>query len=397
LYDRERPSVSSVRDNQGQNSHAQSTRGGEKRDESLSSRLSSLFDSTFAAVTMQQRMLMYRQLAQMLSVGIPLIRGIEIMKNQETHRRLVIMLASIHRMITEGASFSHACSTQPEIFPAMYIPLLKTGETVGLLAVIVNDIAQHAEEQLRVQRNVITSLTYPAVAIVTAAMVPVIIFFFCFPGFIEIFRSFHMKLPLITRVVIAIYHQASNPFFMVPLVILLIICACVWKRALASNLNLRIIVDRAKLYLPIMGGLYRKISLAAFCRAFVLLHKSGVTFIEIFRIIPPVMNNAYMETSMHALYRGLLEGVSLSRVLQSMSFAPPLLSQSMAVAEETGTLEVLIPKVAEIFERDAEHTTEKMLQLMEPIAIVTISGLVLVIILAIFLPLIQIMTAFESM
>jgi type IV pilus assembly protein PilC len=377
--------------------NASAAKCGEKSHESPSSRFSSFVDSTFAAISLQQKMLIYRQLAQMLSVGIPLIRGLEIMKNQETHRRLVLMLATIHRMVTEGVSFSHACSTQPELFPAMYIPLLQTGETGGNLAVIINDIAQHAEEQLRVQRNVINSLTYPAAAIVTAAIVLMVIFFFCFPGFIEIFTSFHMKLPLITRIVITIYNLASSPLPMVSLVLLLIVMAFIWKRALARNLNLRVIVDKAKLYLPIMGGLYRKISLAAFCRAFVLLHKSGVSFLEIFRIIPPVMNNAYMEASMHSLHRGLLEGVSISSVFKSMSFAPPLLSQTMAVAEETGSLEALIPRVAEIFERDAEYTTEKILRLMEPVAIVTISGIVLVIILAIFLPLIQIMSAFESM
>jgi type IV pilus assembly protein PilC len=351
----------------------------------------------FSGVAQQDRVLVFRQLSQMVVVGIPITQCIEAIRNQAANKKVMMILADVHIKITSGVSFSSACSYHPELFLPMYVPLLKSGEMGGNLDIILDDIANHAEEQLRVQRNIINNLTYPVVAIIVAAIVLLIIFFFCFPGFIEIFKSFHMKLPLITRLAIGLYDTATNPFIVLTGIAGIITLIYLWRKALKKSRYLRLKVDETKLYLPIIGGLQRKIALAAFCRAFVLLYKSGVSFIEIFKIVPAIVDNAYMQESINGLYKDLVDGMAVSQIFKALPFAPPILSQSMVVAEETGNLEILIPKVAEIFERDAEYTTEKILQLMEPIAVMAISGVVFIIILAVFLPLLQIMQAFSNM
>jgi type II secretory pathway component PulF len=349
--------------------------------------------SVFSRVTPQDLIVFSRQLATLVSAGIPFLQSLSTLEMQTENPRLQKSIGEIRKEVEGGASFSEALSRHPAIFNKLYVSMIRAGETAGVLDDILDRLALLAEHEAETRARVKAAVRYPLIVVVAISLAFVFLVSFVIPKFATIFERFKTELPLPTRILIGINYVVQHYwYFLVPCIALLL-----WGLIrYAGTTQGRWHWDRLKLKLPVFGILFQKIALSRFARIFAAMQKSGISMMLTLEIAGEVAGNVVLARVVDEMRENLNQGKTLLGPMQTSGLFPPLVIQMVAVGEETGQLDTMLNKVSDYYDMDVEYTLRNLSTMIEPILLLFIGGMVLLLALGIFMPMWNLLSLFKK-
>ncbi len=328
-----------------------------------------------------------RQLATMLAAGLNLLQSLAILERQTENKKFREIIKTVRTDVEGGMSLSDALAKH-RLFNRLYVNLVRAGEASGKLPSILDRLATFLEKDLELRGKIRSAMTYPAFVFVFAVAITFFLLTAMVPQFAQMLQDLGSGLPLITRFLIAI----SNLLRAAILPLLLLAIALVFAyRSYYRTPRGRRVIDRVKLRLPIFGNLNRKTALARFSRTLALLLGSGVHFVESLDITKGTAGNAVIEDLVDEAKVRVQQGEPLSLSLaKNPSVFPPMVSSMVAVGEESGSLESMLTKIADFYEREVDEAVSSLTAAIEPLMIIFLGGIVGFIVAGMFMPLFQI-------
>lgn len=322
------------------------------------------------------------QLAQLVSAGIPLYESLVAIEEQSRGEAYDRILLSICEQIKGGTSLSEAMSTYPASFNRLYCSMVKAGESVGSLGNVLGKLSIFLTKQNALQRQITTAMIYPAVLATFSFVVILALLLFVIPSIEGLFEG--RALNGFTSFVIGASHFLQNWWWMIFPVLLGGIASLVYFFRSPKGKQW---IETRFIKLPLIGTLMIQASTARFCRTLGTLQQGGMTMIDALRIARQVMGNAVLEKEIQEAEARIIEGSSLSAELQKSRWFPPLMVRMIKVGEDTGNSEVMLSKVAEMYEAELEKTLDRSLALLQPVILIFIGVVIGSILLAVLLPL----------
>jgi type IV pilus assembly protein PilC len=336
-----------------------------------------------------------RQLATMLSAGITLLQALAIQEAQTQKPGFAKAIKSIRQAVEEGSAFHEALRKHGEVFPRLVVNLVRSGEASGGMEVILDRIATYLEKELAIRGKVRSAMTYPTLVFVFAILVSYFLLAFVVPQFASILADIGGELPLITRFLIFVSDllRGGFPFLMAVLVGSFFAYRYFFRRMPAFKAR----VDWIKLKGPIFGPLISKNILASLLRTLALLQRSGVPVLEALELAKESIDNVHIQRAMDTARRFVEEGRPFSDALRKHSeLFPPMVVSMVAIGEESGAVDAMMEKVAQHYEREVDDTISSLSSIIEPTLIIFLGGLVGFIVIALFMPIIQIIQTISN-
>jgi type IV pilus assembly protein PilC len=336
-----------------------------------------------------------RQLATMLSAGITLLQALAIQEVQTQKPSFAKAIGSIRQAIEEGSAFHAALRKQSEVFPKLVVNLVRSGEASGNMEVVLDRIATYLEKELAIRGKVRSAMTYPTLVFAFAILVSYFLLAFVVPQFASILADIGGELPLITRFLIFISGLLRSGF---PFLVVLLVGGLFAYRYLLRRIPaFKARVDWIKLKGPIFGPLISKNILASLLRTLALLQKSGVPILESLELAKESTDNTHIQRAMDTARAFVEEGRPLSEALRKHgNLFPPMVVSMVAIGEESGATETMMEKVAQHYEREVDDAISSLSSIIEPVLIIFLGGLVGLIVIALFMPIVQIIQTINN-
>lgn len=339
-------------------------------------------------ITLKDMVIFSRQFAAMIEAGIAMLRVLTVLVDQTESPKLKDLLIQVKSDIEQGTPLSESLQQFPEVFDRLYIAMIRAGETGGVLDKVLNRLATFLEERNNLTHKVKTASTYPIAIVIIAVVVLWFMLTFILPKFTEIFESTGGDLPAYTQMFINLSNVVRSPW-------MLVIAALIWfVFSLIQNWyktpNGRMSIDSFLLRVPVVGGIIRKVAIARFSRTFGTLIQSGVPMLTALEVVKDSANNAVLEKVIEEVRKEAEEGGQLSTKLAESDIFPPMVTQMVAIGEESGELEKMLEKVADFYDTEVDNAVESLTALMEPVFIVIIGGMVGAVVIAMYLPIFNI-------
>ncbi len=326
---------------------------------------------------------MCRQLATMVDSGMTLLRALAILGVQTESKGLAKVVAEVRMDIERGLSFSGALSRHSKVFDRLFISMIKAGETGGSLDEVMLRLANTLEKQVELRRKIKSAMTYPIAVLALVLVILTAMMLFVVPTFQKIFATLHGTLPLPTRILLVVSHLAVKFF---PLLILAYVGGAVGFVKFARSKRGRDTLDRLILKVPIFGMLARKSAMVRFSRTMATLLRSGVPILEALEITKEASGNVKVADGVTDMQVGVRFGEPMSKRLVNHPIFPPMVTQMVAVGEESGSIDTMLDKVALFYEQEVEAIVGSLASLLEPILIVILGSVVGSMIISLYLP-----------
>lgn len=340
-----------------------------------------------SGVKPRQVSLFTRQLGTLIDAGLPLLRSINVLKNQLKSGKFKDILGQIAGDIEGGSTFSEALSKHPAAFSKLYINMVKAGEVGGVLEKVLDRLATFSEKDLALKRKIKSALIYPAAVICVIFAVLYVIFTFVIPKFTEMYKDMGSALPAMTLLLIKISNFAKEKgWYVVPGTIVGIIF--IFKMINRTSKG-KLILDSAKLHLLLFGPLVQKAIVARITRTLGTLITSGVPILQALNIVRDTAGNEVFSRAIGTVHDSIREGESVAGPLQSSKIFPPMVINMIDVGEETGALDTMLMKIADTYEEEVDTAVSGLTTLLEPIIIVVMGAVVGFIVVSLFLPLVK--------
>ncbi len=344
---------------------------------------------TIGKISTKQLCLFTRQLSTLQDAGLPILRSLKILENQCKPGVLKNALGDVVEDIESGSTLSEAFGKHPKAFDKLYCNMIKAGEAGGALEAILQRLADFKEKAQTLKRRVKGAMVYPIVVILVACVIVGFILYFIIPKFEAIFADFGVDLPGMTIFLIKASHVVVQKFYLVILVPVLI---WIFIKLLYRNKTGAYILDRVWLMVPVMGTIVEKSTVARTMRTLGTLVQSGVPILESLNIVRDTAGNAVFERAFTRIYESIREGETIAQPLRESRIVDDIVVNMIDVGEETGDLDTMLNKIADNYEEEVEVLVESLVSLLEPIMIVVLGGIIGFIVIALFLPLIQLIT-----
>lgn len=338
-------------------------------------------------VRLEELIVFSRQLAALVKAGITLVKGLNILSSQVDNRYFKTVISAILTDIESGKSLSDALSSHPDVFPELYVNMIKAGEVSGALEVILDRLSEFLEDVNKLNRKVKAAFIYPTLVMTFAALITAVIFLKVIPSFKNIFDQLGASLPLPTQIVIKISDLFRKYILFVAGAAFLFFV--LFKNSLRSR-NVRLRFDRYKLNLPIFGKIIRKVIIARFSRTLATLLKSGISIFSALDTASKTSGNTVVEAALEKVKTDVIKGEKIADSIMESGIFPPLVLNLVAVGEETGDLPGILDKIALFFEDEVDNTVSGLTSLIEPIIIIFLGVVVGGIVISMFLPILQI-------
>ena len=329
-----------------------------------------------------------RQLATLVGAGMPLVKDLKVLANQNEDKQLRQITNSLCQHIEAGTSLSEALGNYPKVFGPLYINMVTAGEAGGALGDILERLATYLEKTDALVHRLKNALIYPAAVITVAIGITTFLVFVVIPRFKDIFLSLGgAKLPLPTQILISFSDFCRNYFlYFLAAVILLWIVIARYLNTSAGKFKF----DTLKLRVPLLGPLLQKFSIARFSRTLATLLKSGVPILGSLEIVAKTAGNKVIEGGIMEIRRQVIQGQRIAPSMVKQRFFPQVVVEMVGVGEESGQLEPMLNKIAESYEAEVEASINGLISLLEPTIIVFLAVVVGSIVLAMFLPILKI-------
>ncbi|HUB67111.1 MAG TPA: type II secretion system F family protein [Candidatus Methylacidiphilales bacterium] len=336
-----------------------------------------------------------RQLATLIDAGLPLLRSLKTLAQQERNPVMRKTMAYLGESVEGGSTFSEALTQHPYIFNKLYINMVKAGELGGVLEIVLARLAEFQEKAQKIKGKVISAMVYPIVVLSIALLIMTFLLIFIVPKFQQIFHDALPGVPLpgITVFVIDLsqifLHQWYYIFGGIGL-------AIVSYKLFAATALGQSVIDRILLRLPVFGDLVQKTSIARFSRTLGTLISSGVPILQALNITRETAGNYVVANAISKIHDSVKEGESVVGPMESSGIFPPMVTSMVQVGEETGQLPDMLIKVADVYEGEVDNVVAALTSILEPIMIVLLAVIVGTIVLALFLPMIKIISGLSA-
>jgi type IV pilus assembly protein PilC len=324
-----------------------------------------------------------RQFSVMIDAGLPLVQCLEILGTQEEDKNFAETILQTRGDVESGASLADAMKKHPKTFDPLFTNMIAAGEAGGILDTILKRLATYIEKNVKLKGQVKSAMIYPVAIIVIAVLVVGVILWKVIPTFAALFSGLGAELPLPTRIVIALSDNLVRfmPFILVGL------GAFFWGiKYYYGTAGGRHALDALILKMPILGLIMRKIAVARFCRTLSTLLSSGVPILDGVEITARTSGNAIIEEAILLTRKSIERGETISAPLKETKVFPPMVTQMIAVGETTGALDTMLAKIADFYEEEVDTAVAGLLTLLEPIMIAFLGLAVGGIVIAMYLP-----------
>ena len=343
----------------------------------------------FTGVSAQDLAIATRQLATLISAGIPLVDALTALVDQIEQPRLKRIMGVVKQKVNEGASLADALREHPKVFSELYVNMIRAGESSGALDVVLVRLADFTESQAQLRNKIIGAMLYPAIMVVVGIAIVSILFVVVIPKVTRIFEDMNVTLPWTTRILIGVSSFARDYWY----VVLVAVPAVVFGvRRFVRTPRGRSWWDRTKLGAPIFGELIRMLSLSRFAKTLATLLASGVPLLTAMDIVKNIVSNTLLADVIDKARDAIREGESIAAPLRRSGQFPPLVYHMIAIGERSGQLEEMLQNVARSYEAQVEMRVGALTSLLEPVMIVAMGGGVAFIVFSILMPIMQLNT-----
>ena len=323
-----------------------------------------------------------RELATLLHAGLPLDRALEILIGLAAAEPVAALLQNVRDSVRGGKSLSQALDMHREVFSRFYVNIVRAGEAGGALGVVLSRLADTMERNKELRESVVSALIYPTILIFVAVASIMVLLVFVVPTFQQTFQQAGKALPLPTQIVILVGTGLRQYWW----AMLAVILAAVWLfRRRLRRPEVRYRWDRRLLRMPLLGDLLGKVEVARFARTLATLLGNGVTLLSGLSIVKETMTNSVLANALDGVVTRLREGKGFGRPLIETGIYPRLATQMILVGEESGRLEEMLVRVADVFDREVATSIKRFLAVLEPVMILTLAVMVLAIVLSILM------------
>ncbi|MEO5804782.1 MAG: type II secretion system F family protein [Verrucomicrobiota bacterium] len=330
-----------------------------------------------------------RQMATLVEAGMPLLRGLRILEEQERNPNLKRVIGEISAVVEGGDSLSEAVAHHPKVFNRLYINMIKAGEIGGVLEVVLKRLAEFIEKAQKIKGKIVAALFYPSAVITVAIAILGILMVFVVPRFKMIFDGLleGRAMPVFTTLVLNISEAVKNHLF---LTLGLLFAAVLSFRFSIATKSGRRIFDRVKLNFPLLGPVISKAAISRFARTFGTLVSSGVPILQTLTIVKETTGNVIVGDAVSAVHESVKQGETITIPLKASGIFPSMVVGMIDVGEQTGALPEMLMKIADNYDDEVDNAVASMTSLLEPIMIVFLAVIVGSIVIALFLPLVAI-------
>lgn len=335
-------------------------------------------------VTQNQLAALTRELATLLRSGLPLDRALEILISLAPIPQMQALLLRVRDEVRGGAAFSKALEAHPDVFGRFYIAMVRAGEAGGALGAVLERIGEFMERSKDLRETVKSALIYPSILVLASVTSVMLLLIFVVPQFSQMFEQSGKALPLATQIVISAGEMLRSYWWTGPLALVLVYRYFKWQMARPES---RLKWDALLLRLPLAGDLLTKVEIARLARTLSTLLSSGIPLLAALTIVKDTVGNSVLAAGLEAAREKLKAGQGLARPLMEQGVFPQLAIHMVSVGEETGRLDEMLVRVADVFDREVSLAVKRLLALLEPVMILglglVIGGIILSILLAI--------------
>ena len=327
-----------------------------------------------------------RLFATMIDAGLPLVQCLDILANQQPNKNFGDVLKDVKNAVEQGASFSDALRRHPKVFDELFVNLVQAGEVGGILDAIMNRLSTYLEKRQKLIQQVRGAMVYPAIVVLIAVGVMVVLLTFVIPAFQKMFEDFGggaENLPQITRIVIGLSTGfVSNLPIIIPVVVAVIIgVGAAYRRPAGKRF-----FHQLQLKLPLIGPTFQKIAVARFTRTLGTLLQSGVPILDALDICARTAGNMIIEAAVSYVRQRISEGKNMAEPLTEAQVFPDMVVQMVGVGEQTGALDQMLSKIADFYEEETDVAVAALTSSIEPILMVGVGGMVGVVLVSMYLP-----------
>ena len=328
-----------------------------------------------------------RQLSDLLEAGIVITQALDILQNQTQNIKLKKIISDIRDFCVGGNSFSNALARHPRVFSSLYVSMVRSGETGGMLENILKRLSDFYDKQLDIQTKIRTALAYPVLMAIVGVVTITILITFVIPKMMVMFTDFGQTLPLPTRILLDM-STIMREYWLIIIGFLAAIVIVMIK--IYGTKEGRLVIDRLKLNFPLMGRLIKKVEVASMARTLATLLENGVPILESLKVVIETVENVVIKEDIEKAYTAVKEGSSLANGFGLSRTILPAAINMIAIGEESGHMEKSLLKVAMGYEREADEAIKIMMSLLEPILILTLGIIVGFIVISMLLPIFEI-------
>ena len=336
-------------------------------------------------VTTRDLVIFTRQFATMIDAGLPLVQCLDILGKQQDNKTFKQILLKVKEDVESGSTFADALKKHPKAFGELYVNLVAAGEVGGILDTILNRLAVYIEKALKLKKKVKSAMTYPATIVGIAVIVIAVILIFVIPSFEKMFQDFGGELPGPTQFVITLSNLIQR--YILAFIAAFFLGSWLFKRYYQTSAG-RLQMDALFLRLPIVGILIRKVAVAKFSRTLGTMISSGVPILDGLDIVARTAGNKVVENAIYRVRQSISEGKTIAEPLEQSGVFPPMVCQMIAVGEQSGSIDIMLNKIADFYDDEVDDAVGNLTAMMEPLLMLflgtTVGGLVIAMYLPIF-------------
>jgi len=331
-----------------------------------------------------------RQLATLVDAGLPLLRGLRVLEKQERNPTLKSVIAELALGIEGGSTFSEALAQHPKIFNRLFVNMVKAGELGGVLEVVLTRLSEFMEKAQKIKGKVIAAMFYPCAVLVVATGILIILMVKVVPSFKSVFEGMleGRQLPAFTRLVLGISAMVKDHILETLGVVVVLVV--IFNLLIRTKFG-RLTWDKFKLKMPVIGPVVSKVAISRFTRTLGTLISSGVPILQALTIVKETAGNVIVSNAVNSVHESVKEGETITAPLEASGIFPPMVISMVDVGEQTGALPEMLLKIADNYDDEVDNSVAAMTSLLEPIMIVFLAVIVGSIVIAMFLPLIDLM------
>ena len=338
-------------------------------------------------VKLKQIAVFSRQFATMVNSGLPILRALSILAEQTDNKELARVLGEARMDVEQGSSLSGALGKHEHVFNDLYVSMVRAGETGGSLDSTLTRLAEMIEGEVKLRGKIKSAMTYPVAVVALVVLIMSAMLLFVVPQFESIYAGLDAKLPLPTRSLLFVSDVFKSYWY---LFIGAVLAARFFLRRWKKTEQGREMVDSIKLRLPVFGSLFHRTALSRFSSTLAMLLRSGVPILQALEIVSETVSNKVIGKAIIDVQLSVRDGESIAKPLTKHVVFPPMVVQMISVGEETGQVDTMLEKIAQFYEQEVEAAVDALTSLIEPILIAFIGGAVGAAVVALYLPMFQV-------
>lgn len=327
-----------------------------------------------------------RQFVSIIEAGVSIVQALEMLSEQTENKRLAKALQETRDSVEKGDTLSAAFSRNPDIFPTLFISMVEAGEASGSLEIAVSRMAVQFEKDNHIKSLVKKAMTYPIILLIVALLVVVAILAFVMPTFVDMFEDMGVELPFMTQLLINASNFVVKKWYILVIIVAAIVTAWI---VFSHNEQGKYIIAKAQLKIPVLNNLVMKTACARFAQTLQTLLMAGMSMMDALEICSKTMDNLLYKDALLDVRDNVSLGSTLSGELKRTKLFPPMICHMVGIGEETGNLEQMLESCASYYDEEVENATQQLTAMLEPLIIVVMAGMVLVIVLAIYTPMVS--------